>query len=258
MNSKSVIFTSMILQMKQTFARNMFKYCMFIAPILSTIILGEMYRHAPQEDFIAFVVLGSGLWNLWGAIAFSSAGDINRERYSNTLSVIFSAPADFRLIWLGKIFGNTILSICSFFISVIFALVLYRIPVQVYNWGLLALAFLLTVLSFIVISVFVAYLLTLSRRTTLFMNCLEFPFILICGFAFPVEMLPTPITYISYIFPPTWAVKLLRSSIAAGAPDYLIILLWLLVTTVGFVLVSSVLYRIIFKQVKVLGTLDMA
>ena len=258
MKSKSVIYTSMVLQMKQTFARNMFKYCMFVAPLLSTIILGEMYRNASGEDFIAFVVLGSGLWNLWGAIAFSSAGDINRERYSNTLSVIFSAPADFRLIWLGKIFGNTILSICSFFISVIFAMVLYRIPVMVYNWGLLALAFVLTVLCFIVISVFVAYLLTLSRRTTLFMNCLEFPFILICGFAFPVEMLPTPIMYLSYIFPPTWAVKLLRSGITAGAPEYLNILMWLLVTTVGFVVLSSVLYKTIFKQVKILGTLDMA
>jgi len=258
MNSKSVIITSMILQMKQTFARNMFKYCMFVAPILSTIILGEMYRNASQEDFIAFVALGSGLWNLWGAIAFSSAGDINRERYSNTLSVIFSALADFRLIWLGKIFGNTILSMCSFFISVIFAMALYRIPVQVYSWGLLAVAFTLTIICFIVISVFVAYLLTLSRRTTLFMNCLEFPFILICGFAFPVEMLPGPVMYLSYIFPPTWAVKLLRSSIAAGAPDYLYILTWLLVTTVGFVLLSSVLYKFIFKQVKVLGTLDMA
>jgi len=248
----------MILQMKQTFARNMFKYCMFIAPILSTIILGEMYRYAPQENFIAFVVLGSGLWNLWGAIAFSSAGDINRERYSNTLSMIFSAPVDFRLIWLGKIFGNTILSICSFFISVIFAMVLYRIPVQVYSWGLLTLAFALTIVSFIVISIFIAYLLTLSRRTTLFMNCLEFPFILICGFAFPVELLPNPIMYLSFIFPPTWAVKLLRSSIVADAPDYMHILVWLLATTIGFILLSSLLYKTIFRQVKIAGTLDMA
>jgi len=258
MNSKSVVWTSLILQMKQTFARNMFKYCLFVSPLLSTIILGEIYRNAAQEDFIAFVVLGSGLWNLWGAIAFSSAGDIHRERYSNTLSIIFSAPADFRLIWLGKILGNTILSIGAFFISVIFALVLYRIPVSVYNRGLLALAFVLTIVSFIVISIFVAYLLTLSRRTTLFMNCLEFPFILICGFAFPVEMLPTPLMYFSYIFPPTWAVRLLRSSITMGAPDYGHYLLWLLMTVIVFVFASSVLYKIIFRQVKILGTLDMA
>jgi len=248
----------MILQMKQTFARNMFKYCMFVAPILSTIILGEMYRNASNDDFIAFVVLGSGLWNLWGAIAFSSAGDINRERYSNTLSMIFSAPADFRLIWLGKIFGNTILSLCSFFISVIFALALYRIPIRIYSFGLVILALFLTVVSFIVISIFVAYLLTLSRRTTLFMNCLEFPFILICGFAFPVELLPIPVMYLSYVFPPTWAVKLLRSSLAIGAPDFMVILIWLLVSTTIFILLSSILYKSIFRQVKILGTLDMA
>ena len=258
MNSSSVIWTSLILQMKQTFARNMFRYCMFIAPLLSTVILGEMYRNSSQSDFIAFVVLGSGLWNLWGAIAFSSAGDINRERYSNTLSIIFTAPADFRLIWVGKILGNTALSLVSFFVSVIFALAIYRIPLVVYNWGLLSIAFALTIISFIVISVFVAYLLTLSRKTTLFMNCLELPFILICGFAFPVEVLPRPIMFLSYIFPPTWAVRLLRSGIAEGAPDYPNHLLWLIATTISFGFLSALLYRVISKQVKVLGNLEMA
>lgn len=258
MNTTSIIWSSLTLQMKQTFARNMFKYCFFVAPILSTIIIGEMYRGSTHEDFVAFVVLGSGLWNLWGAIAFSSAGDINRERYSKTLSIIFSVPADFKQIWLGKVFGNTILAVGSFFFSVVFAVVLYRVPIHVYNWGLLALAFLLTIVSFVVISIFVAYLLTLSRRTTLFMNCLEFPFILICGFAFPIEVLPQPIMYVSYLLPPTWAVKLLRSGIAEGAPNYFSYLLWLCVTITAFYLLSITLYKVIFKQVKILGTLDLA
>ncbi|MCL2717461.1 MAG: ABC transporter permease [Lachnospiraceae bacterium] len=258
MNSKSVILTSMLVQMKQTFSRNMFKFTLFIGPILHTIILGEMYRNSEQDSFIAYAVLGAGLLNLWTCIAFSSAGDINRERYSNTLSIIFSTPADFRLILLGKILGNTVLALGSFLLTVIFATVFYRNPIFVNNWPLLIAAFLLTVLAFIIISIFVAYLLTLSRKTEIYMNCLDIPFALICGFVFPIDNLPQFIRFISYLFPPTWAVRLLRMAVVETSYGFWENFIPLIITMVVFSILTAWLYRIIFKQTKILGTLEMA
>jgi len=248
----------MSVQMKQTFSRNMFKFCMLIAPFFTTVILGEMYRHSTADNFVAYVVLGSGLWNLWNSIAFSSAGDINRERFTNTLSIIFSAPADFRLILLGKIFGNTILSMGSFFLSVAFAIALYRPPIYVNNWSLLIGALILTITAFIIMSIFIAYLLTLSRKTAVYMNCLEIPFALICGFVFPIENLPVGVQAISWIFPPTWAVRLLRYSVTDVPYGFWENFVPLIITMLAFALLAAWLYRIIFKQTKVLGTLDMA
>ena len=259
MNYTSVILTSMIVQMKQTFSRNMFKFTLIFGPLLTTIVLGEMYRNSTQDSFIAYVVLGAGLWNLWSCIAFSSAGDINRERYSNTLSIIFTSPTDFRLILLGKIFGNTVLALGSFFLSIFFATIIYRNPLYVGNWSLLIIAFLSTIIAFIIMSLFVAYLLTLSRKTTLYMNCLEIPFALLWGFVFPIENLPRFIQLFSYIFPPTWAVRLLRIAIIEGSTQqFLLNLLPLLATTILFTILSIVLYKIIFRQTKILGTLEMA
>jgi len=258
MNSSSVLLTSMSVQMKQTYARNMFKFTLFVGPFLITVILGEMYRYSSADNFVAYVVLGSGLWNLWNCIAFSSAGDIERERYSNTLSIIFSAPADFRLILLGKILGNTILAMGSFFLSVFFATVLYRNPIIVNNWFLLIPAFILTIIAFIIMSIFIAYLLTLSRKTTIYMNCLEIPFALICGFVFPIENLPRAVQYISWIFPPTWAVRLLRYSVTETDYSFWENFIPLIVTSIFFAIFAVLLYRVIFRQTKVLGTLDMA
>jgi len=258
MKSSSVLLTSMSVQMKQTYARNMFKFTLFVGPFLTTIILGEMYRYSTADNFVAYVVLGSGLWNLWNCIAFSSAGDINRERYSNTLSIIFSAPADFRLILLGKILGNTVLAMGSFFLSVLFATVLYRHPIIVNSWFLLISTLILTIIAFIIMSIFIAYLLTLSRKTTIYMNCLEIPFALICGFAFPIENLPRVVQYFSWIFPPTWAVRLLRYSVTETGYELWGNFIPLIVTSVSFAVFAALLYKIIFKQTKVLGTLDMA
>jgi len=258
MNTSSIILSSMLLQMKQTFARNMFKFTLLVGPFLTTIILGEMYRFAGADDFVAYVVLGSGLWSLWNCIAFSSAGDINRERFSNTLSIIFSAPADFRLILFGKIIGNTILSMGSFFLSIFFAIVLYRPPINIGNPALLLFSLMLTIIAFIIMSIFVAYLLTLSRKTTVFMNCLEIPFALLCGFVFPIENLPRFVQFVSWVFPPTWAVRLMRYSVTDTHYGFIETLLPLVVTMAAFALMASLLYKTIFRQAKVLGTLDMA
>ena len=85
--TSSVLLSSMGLQCKQSFVRPMFRFCLLANPILNTVLLYEMYRGAGEENFFAYVALGAGLMAVWSAICFSSAGDINRERYSGTLAL---------------------------------------------------------------------------------------------------------------------------------------------------------------------------
>ena len=119
----AILISSVRIQMKQSFARPMFRFCLFANPVLNTILLYEMYRNTEENNFMAYVVLGAGLMGLWSCICFSSAGDISRECYSGTLALIFAAPASFPTIIIGKILGNTILSLISLVISLITAVV---------------------------------------------------------------------------------------------------------------------------------------
>lgn len=57
---KSVLISTMVLQMKQSFARPMFRFCLIANPILNTILLYEMYRNSGEQNFLAYVVLGGG------------------------------------------------------------------------------------------------------------------------------------------------------------------------------------------------------
>lgn len=129
--SLAVLISSIRVQMKQSFVRPMFRFCLLANPVLNTILLYEMYRNSGEDNFMAYVVLGAGLMGLWSCICFSSAGDINRERHSGTLALIFAAPASFPAIILGKILGNTILSLVTLVISLITAVVLFQVPVMI-------------------------------------------------------------------------------------------------------------------------------
>jgi len=241
----------MVLQMKQSFVRPMYQFCLIVSPILNTVLLYEMFRNSGNEDFASYVILGSGLMSLWSCICFSSAGDINRERFSGTLVLIFAAPAGFPAIVLGKILGNTILSLAT-------ALVLYQAPLQLESPGYFLIALVGMIGSFVVISSVIACLLTLSRRTTLYMNCIEIPFILLCGMSFPIDVLPDWLQIVSRCLAPTWAVELMRMTVH-GITD--VSLFWrdfaiMVALSVALAILSAWLYKVIDRAVRINAALE--
>ena len=258
--SLAVLISSMHVQMKQSFVRPMFRFCLLANPVLNTILLYEMYRNSGEDNFMAYVVLGAGLMGIWSCICFSSAGDINRERYSGTLALIFAAPASFPAIILGKILGNTILSLVTLVISLITAVVFFHVPVTLGSPLLFVIALFGAVVTFVVISSVIACLLTLSRKTELYMNCIEIPLILLCGFAFPVTILPKAVQTISYALSPTYAVELLRMAVW-GVDN--IALFWekfgiMVGITAIYAILSWLLYRRIDRRVRIAATLEVA
>jgi len=256
--TRSVLLSTMLLQMKQSFVRPMYRFCLIISPILNVILLYEMFRNSGHENFASYVILGSGLMSLWSCICFSSAGDINRERSSGTLALIFAAPAGFPAIILGKILGNTLLSMVSLVISLATALIIYRSPLTLTSPGYFAVALAGMICSFVVISSVIACLLTLSRRTRLYMNCIEIPFIMLCGMSFPVDILPAWMQCISRCLAPTWAIELLRMSVDGVGDKMLFWQNFAIMTTLSVVLAlfSAWLYRIIDRQVRISAALE--
>lgn len=260
MKKLKVLYYTALLQMKCSLARPMFRFCLLANPIVNTILLYEMFKKSGREDFVTYVVLGSGLMALWSCICFSSAGDINRERYSGTLSLIYVAPAGFSSIVTGKVIGNTLVSMITFILSFFTAAILFRVKIEISHPVFLLLALFCAVVSFSVISVIIAYLLTLSRKTQLYMNCIEIPVILACGFVFPTEILPLWVRPISYILSPTWAVKIIRLSVSGAwnEREYYLGLAVLTVLTAVYLVLGRYLLRLIESQVRVLATLEVS
>lgn len=255
-----IILYSMRLQMKQSFVRPMFRFCLLANPIVNTFLLYEMYQKSGAENFMAYVILGAGLMGIWGCICFSSAGDINRERYSGTLSLIFCAPCGFLWVVMGKIMGNTVLSLATLLVSMATAGILFQVPISLASPGYFTIAMLTLIIAFIVISSVISALLTLSRKTELYMNMIELPFILLCGFVYPVDILPKWIQTVSYLFSPTYAIEILRMSVWGVTSTELFWqkcgMAWLI--TIVNVVLSLLLFKRIDRKVRIAGTLEVA
>ena len=254
-----IIISTMKLQMKQSFARPMFRFCLICNPIVNTIFLYEMFLNKGMDAFLNHVVLGAGLMGIWGCICFSSVGDINRERWSGTLPIIYVAPGGFGLIILGKVLGNTVLSLLTFVLSYIAAGVLSGQWFGIMHIGYFILSMFLMIVCFVVVSLCFAYIMMLSRKTELYMNLIEIPLVFICGFTFPIEILPKWAQNISLVLAPTWAVKLLRMSVdVVDAGVYMRYVGILLLELVGLVLFTIGLFNWMDKRVRIRATLEVS
>lgn len=252
-----LLSSTMVLQMKQSFARPMFRFCLLLNPIANTIFLYELFYNRGTSDFLSYVVLGAGLMGIWSCICFSSVGDINRERYSGTLPFIYAAPGGFGMIILGKVLGNTILSLATFGISYVTAGLLAGKLMMIARPGMFLVAVVFMLLCFIVVSICFAYIMMLSRKTELYMNLLEIPMIFLCGFTFPVEVLPSWVRMISNCLPPTWAVRMIRMSVTGkNIGEFLTSLGYLSIELLVLVIISAILYWYMDRSIRIKSTLE--
>jgi len=257
LKNMKILYSSSILQMKQSFGRATYRFCVIVQPIIYALVSFMMFKDSGQENFAAYVILGTGILSLWSSICFSSAGDIERERFMGNLEILSSVPADFRIIILGKVIGNTVLGLLSMIITYLFVLVVFRVNMEIESPLIFTISLLISLLSFMGISMVLATCFTLSRNARALMNVLEYPVFILCGVLFPIEILPLWTRPLSYILSPTWAIKLLRMSVL-GIDDYRVFLynlMVLLIITIVYFVGSVKLFNRVDRETRIKATL---
>lgn len=260
MNNIRVICSTFKLHLSQSFSRATFRFCIIVQPLIYTFILYMMYRNSGIENYINNVILGSGLCSLWSAICFSSAGDIERERYMGTLENIFCCPSRFTTIMLGKILANTFLGLTGMLLSITFTKLFFNQSMIIINPVEFMISFILMLFSFVSVSLIICPIFTLFKNARALMNCLEYPIFIIGGFVFPVSMLPKIIKPISYIFSPMWAIEILKESsfgIINMNSFYKKVTL-LIIISIVYIAISKLLFNKIDKKTRIEGTLGVS
>ncbi len=255
-----VVFSTFKLHLSQSFARATFRFCIIVQPLIYTFIFYMVYRESPYANYVNYVILGSGLTSLWSSICFSSAGDIERERYMGTLENLVSSPSKFTTIVLGKVLANTFLGLSGMILSLLFTRVFFNGSLYIEHGFLFTISFILMIFSFISMALLIAPIFTLSKNARALMNCMEYPIFILCGFVFPIDILPSFIKPLSYILSPTWAVKILRES-SLGIDDFSIFykkMLILFLISIVNIIVSKILFLTIDKRTRIEATLGVS
>lgn len=253
------LFTStMYVHAYNTMMRPFYRIVLFIQPIVIATTVNMLYQKNPADDPTPFVLLGGGLAGIWSAMTFSTAGDVERERFQGVFGVLVGAPAPLSFLFTAKIVMNALLSLLALVITLAYSRFVLGVPLTFPHplaFGLALVGFLFGASSF---ALFLANLFLLTRTAWIFQNVLESPLLILGGVVFPVTILPVWARYLSMLLPIRWGSEALYAALASIPLDlhYWRPLRWTVFTGVGYYALAQLLFRTIEYRIRRRGNLE--
>jgi ABC-2 type transport system permease protein len=209
-------------------------------------------RSAPD---LVYTIIGGGVMGLWSSLLFTSFYDITRDRREGTLELIVGSPTSLNTILAIRTLANVLTGFLSLLASFLVAEAWfhYHVPLSNAPWILGSAAVLL--FSFWTMGLFLANFHAWSRLSGTAVNYLELPIAVICGFMFPVSVLPSWLQALSYGIPLRWSVMALNLSVAESIQTQEITQSWLaaLGLACAFWVASHWLAHLVHDRIRTVG-----
>lgn len=244
--------------LKVTLARRLIWIALVVQPLVIATTAYFLYGRVSGHDYATYVLLGGGMAGVWSTMTFSSASDLNRERYYGTLSSLVASRTPLFFTFTAKITANALLSLFAPALNILYGKFVLGITLDVGHPEDIVLGLFAFLFGTSAFALALSTLFLLSRSTQVFMNSLEYGFTLLGGLAFPITVLPSWIQPFSRLLPLTWGMEAIRLAFGQTelALDYYIALLGCLLLGCLYYALSLVLFRRIENRVRRDATLD--
>ena len=218
-----------------------------IAPFVLAMVVLMLYRE-PSPEAVLYAVLGGGMMGMWGNTLYASGFSIQSDRWWGTVDAVFAAPSP--LIWIigGRTIWNALVGIVNGLFVLVAAMVIFQTPLEVADFWLFILAFVLTLLSLATLGMLFSAAFVLTRSAQVLTNGLEFPIYVGTGSMFPIFLLPYWSHPLSYSLAPTWGIDAIRYAALPAYADGFSVgywgdILYLAILSVLYLTVSIWLYK---------------
>ncbi len=224
-------------------------FTILFQPIIVALLGLWMLRGKGAEGAM-FVVVGSGLTGLWSSLLFISGNSINIERWIGTLESIVAVPTPFEVIVFGKNLANILESLISMVLGYLVASLAFGYSLHIQQPGLFLISVVLGVFAFVSFGLALAPVFIMNPGVRAWQNGMEFPVYVLCGFMFPIALLPGWTTPISYVLSPYWAALALHGTSSGGASLSQTLFAWtmlVLFSILDLAVASLLLKRMLYK-----------
>lgn len=239
-------------------------------PISSVLILVVMYsvitNGATGEPIFAFIYFGNALYILVNSVVTGVSWAVieDREHY-RVAKQIYTAPMNTYAYLLGRGVARLIIGSVSVLITLVFGVIAFRIPLDI-NVLLLVTATILGLASLSALGVILgAVTMQTARLQTDLGSLVSGGLYLFTGAIFPLDVLPSWLQPVGYLFPVTYWLEVTRRALlgvnSARFPTFASFSDWGLIGVLALMtavlwLISGWVYRTSLRRSKEEGLLD--
>lgn len=206
------------------------------------------------NDFIIFLITGSLVYNCFWSMV-QSAFYLNFERQNGTLESIFISPMNVVLYFYARALGGILSSLWMYFsFSIITMLFLKEITVRLILLSVISLG--IIVFSATVWGAFINVLFITSRDSNYLFTLCDEPMRIFSGSTIPVQAFPTLVQIISFIFPATYCMNVIRTIYGISTINYKQILFYF-VSLIILIVITILVAKLAYKKNRNDGSLNL-
>ena len=185
-----------------------------IQPAVFTAV-GMLLSHAAGNAMpdLVYTVIGGGVMGMWSGLVFTSTYDITNDRYYGSLELIVGSPTSLSTVEAIRTLSNVLTGLFSLGLAFVAAMAIFGYSLKNVNFLGVAVSLLLLLFSMWCIGVFLANFLAWSRLSGSFVDFLEMPIAFLCGFMYPIRVLPGWLQILSGAIPIRWALQAMNESL---------------------------------------------
>lgn len=201
-----------------------------------------------------FLISGAlGYYCFWAIV--QNALNIQLERENGTIEIVFLSPANRLALLYGRALGNIIQSF-GLFISFSIVIIVRNTGISGYTFISLLFTFFLLLVSSVLWGGLIYAIFILSRNVNFWFTLFDEPMNLFTGVKIPISSFPTSIQVISFIFPLTYCLFLIRYVLGIQSVLWKHILLYYIFSSSLVFIVTVVLLTIAEKRNRQTGNLQ--
>lgn len=235
-----------------------FIFATLLMPLIYALIAFGVLGAKATENGI-YIAIGAGLAGLWSTLLFGSGNAITSERWTGTLENLAASPTPLWVIVFGKTLASTLQSLLSMVASYVLGSLVFGYPLVVAQPAAFGIALAVGLVSFIAFGLMLAPAFLLNPQIQQFQNAMEYPIYILCGFLFPIALLPFWTTPLSYILSPYWTARALQAASEGTLTLQQLGLDLLLMLLLGgiYLVISAVLFQVVLRKARVDATLGL-
>ena len=207
---------------------------------------------------LVYSVIGGGIMGMWSGIVFTSTFDITGDRRYGTLELIVGSPTPLATVEAIRTFANVLAGLFSLGLAFFVAMTIFGYSLGGANlWGA-GISLLLLLFSLWSIGVFLANFLAWSRLSGTFVDYLEMPIAFLCGFMYPIRVLPDWLRTIAGVIPIRWALQAMNESLLGNHDLAFLATRWAITIglALGFVIITRWLQVKVHDRIRLSGELS--
>jgi ABC-2 type transport system permease protein len=194
---------------------NLFSFALyFIQPAIFSLV-GVLLSRAAGNDRpdLIYTVIGSGVLGMWSGLVFSSLYDIRADRREGTLEFIVASPTSLGTVEAIRTMTNVLTGLVSLFGAFLVAIVVFDYSFAGVSLPAVLVSLLVLLAGLWSLGVFLANFTVWSRLSGSYVEYLEIPVAMLCGFMYPIRILPEWVQALSTAIPIRWGLEALDAAL---------------------------------------------